>query len=98
MNNSKMPMRFLIGIFGEDGYSPYVPVTGSRKIPISGARKVNTINAKESAQSAPKAILGRLQSNLWAWNSRVSYRYATAADTKKMLILSQSGDLPIAPL
>lgn len=74
-----------------------MPVNGSLKIPIFGVMKVNSINISAIIQIAAKERYGFLHMKVLL-NSFVSYIYDAAAEIKKIAMLSQSGDLPTAPL
>ena len=78
--------------------SPYVPVSGSINNGMCGVTKVNSTNANPIKHMIAKAINGDLQYRLSFLNNRVSNRNVTAADMKKIAMLNQSGDLPMAPL
>lgn len=61
-------------------------------------KKVKMTKRAAMTYSVMNAALGARQRTLLLLNSRVSMIYATAAEIKKIAILSQSGDFAIAPL
>ena len=75
-----------------------VSVRGSLKILILGGVKVKTKNNRAIVIKAATAAFFDLHATPSELNSRASYIYAVAADTKKIAMLIKSGDLPITPL
>ena len=80
------------------GYIPYVPVSESRNSGICGVANVNTTNSTPIKHIMPRANRDRLHRRLSFLKTEVSKIKAIASDTKNIAILSQSGDLPNAPL
>ena len=67
-------------------------------MPSVGVKKVKITKRAAMMQRAINAVRGEWQRTFPLLNNRVSKIYATAALTKKIVIFSQSGDFPIAPL
>ena len=78
---------------------PYVRYIGSRKIPSLGVLKVKRIKAKLSRQNIIiEGVLNTVNSARFLLNNSPSNRKQAPAEIKKIAMLSQSGDLFIAPL
>ena len=79
-------------------YIPYKFVKGSLKMSISGGAKVKNTNNTAIAERMTTDDFSERKHTLFCLKSRVSYKYEAAAETKKIAMFSQSGDLEIAPL
>ena len=77
---------------------PYSPVKGSSKRGICGVAKVKRTKSRPIKHIVPKAKRGFRHRKLFALNKRNSVINAPAAEMKKIIMLSQSGDLPNIPL
>ena len=79
-------------------YIPYPPLKGSRNKGISGVIKVNITNAPPIMHINRSIALGKGQKIFPLLKSHASVNNATAAEIKNMVIFTQSGEGPIAPL
>ena len=92
---TNFPLKYILNI---SYHIPYVPVIGSLKILSVGGVNVKIKKRRAIIISPAKAYFGDLQLTLSDAKRRVSYIYDTVAQIKKIVIFSQSGDLPIVPL
>lgn len=77
---------------------PYEFVNGSLNNGMAGGAKVKMINAAPIKHMIPNESFELKDSVLLPLNSRVSVRKAAAVEIKNIVIFSQSGDSPKAPL
>lgn len=85
-------------LIGESCYTPYEPVTGSRKRGIFGEAKVRTAKVAAIRHKTANATGGDLQKELFPFRSLISEKYAAPAAKRKITILNQSGEVPNIPV